>query len=85
MVGSTDYQILMEPKTMKHFTEFMVDELYLAGERVPAGVYREIDTRREVRLDEDDFLPASLDGHAAAYICVQYLWGQRQGTKITVQ
>ena len=36
-----------------------VDELFLAGERVPSGVYRQIGCGREVHLDEEDFLPAS--------------------------
>jgi hypothetical protein len=42
-------------------------ELYLAGERVPPGVYREISSRREVRLEREDYLPASLDGRVACY------------------
>lgn len=54
------------------------DELYLAGQTVPSGMYREIDTGREVRVGEHDQLPASLDGRVAAYICVEYTWGQRQ-------
>ncbi|HSV75013.1 MAG TPA: hypothetical protein VLH79_14730 [Chthonomonadales bacterium] len=53
-----------------------VDELYLAGERVPSGVYRQVGTCRQVCLDRDDFLPASLDGRVACYMRVNNTWGQ---------
>ncbi|HLK60475.1 MAG TPA: hypothetical protein VKU00_28190 [Chthonomonadaceae bacterium] len=53
-----------------------VDELYLAGQCVPAGIYREIGTGREIRLEEEDILPGSLDGRIAAYVCIRYTWGQ---------
>jgi len=55
-----------------------VDELYLAGQCVPSGIYRDTDTGREIRLDEHDHLPASLDGRVAVYICVEYTWSQHQ-------
>ena len=42
--------------------------LYLAGERVVAGFYRRMDARVTVQLDQDDFLPASLDGRVACYV-----------------
>lgn len=43
------------------------DEIYLAGERVPAGLYKQIGSTREVRLSHEDFLPASFDGRVACY------------------
>jgi hypothetical protein len=43
------------------------DEIYLAGERVPAGLYKQIGARREVRLIHEDLLPASCDGRVACY------------------
>jgi hypothetical protein len=58
--------------------EMMTAELYLAGERVPAGTYREVDTGHEIHLDTEDYLPASLDGRVAAYTCLLYTWGQEQ-------
>lgn len=62
----------------RSLSELIADELFLAGERVPSGLYREIETGYEIQLDEEDSLPASLDGHIAAYTCVRYTWGQRR-------
>ena len=42
--------------------------LYLAGERVAAGFYRQLDVKVTIHLEQDDFLPASLDGHVACYV-----------------
>jgi hypothetical protein len=55
-----------------------VDELYLAGERVPSGVYRQLGSSREIRLDAEDFLPASLDGRVACYVRVRNTWDELQ-------
>ena len=48
-------------------TDPLKGELYLAGERVPPGIYRDIESRREICFDCEDFLPASLDGRVACY------------------
>jgi len=53
-------------------------EVYLAGERVPPGVYRQIGTRREICLECEDMLPASLDGRVACYERVLHTWEQIQ-------
>ena len=59
-----------------------VDELFLAGERVPSGVYKQIGGGgREIKLSHDDFLPASLDGRVACYMRVHKLWSQVNKTK----
>lgn len=50
------------------------DELYLAGERVPSGVYHQVGTNRTVVLECEDVLPASLDGRVACYTCVRNVW-----------
>ena len=50
--------------------------LFLAGEKVSPGLYRRIDSRREVYLETEDYLPASLDGAVACYVRVQ-LWANR--------
>ena len=42
-------------------------ELYLAGQKVPAGRYSQIGAHRVVILDRDDLLPGSLDGRVACY------------------
>ncbi len=43
--------------------------LYEAGERVPAGAYMRVDdlSFAVVRLDDEDSLPPSFDGHIAFY------------------
>jgi len=61
-----------------------VDELFLAGERVPSGIYKQLGGTREVSLDhDDDLLPASLDGRIACYMRVRTTWSQlRQPARI---
>jgi len=41
--------------------------VFLAGHLAPAGTYRQVETGQEVRLDREGILPATLDGHVAAY------------------
>ena len=45
----------------------LMGELFLAGEVVPPGAYREINGGRMVELKTIDRLPATLDGHVACY------------------
>ncbi len=52
------------------------EEIYLAGERVLPGTYRQVGGMREVRLDHEDILPASLDGRVACYMRISNTWGQ---------
>lgn len=52
------------------------DELFLAGERVKPGTYRQIGGVRQIQLEQDDFLPASLDGRVACYMRVRDTWEQ---------
>lgn len=40
---------------------------YVAGQLVPPGIYREIESGRLVRLEREDHLPASFDGQVACY------------------
>jgi len=47
-------------------------DLYLAGEKVAAGFYKQIGTSREIYLDQEDVLPASLDGRVACYVRVRH-------------
>jgi len=63
----------------RHENELFEEELYLAGERVPAGLYRQIGSLREVCLDHEDVLPASLDGRVACYRWVRHTWSQITG------
>ena len=52
------------------------EELFLAGEKVLPGTYRQIGGGREIRIEKEDFLPASLDGRVACYMRVRNTWGQ---------
>ena len=63
---------------MRHRIEFDTadDELFLAGEKVEPGTYRQVGGGREIRLEKEDFLPASLDGRVACYMRVRYTWAQ---------
>ncbi len=49
-------------------------ELYLAGECVPPGVYRQVETHRDIVLDREGCLPASLDGRVACYELAPLRW-----------
>ena len=51
-------------------------EIYLAGHLVPAGKYRQIGGSREIRLDHEDILPASLDGRVACYEPLPSTWAE---------
>ena len=57
-------------------------ELYLAGEKVRPGTYRQIGGERQVLLEYEDFLPASLDGKVACYTRVCDTWEQLSGQAV---
>jgi len=63
---------------MLGMNNLFVDDYYLAGQRVPSGLYREIGTGREVNMEEEGVLPASLNGRVATYTCVRYTWHEHQ-------
>jgi|GEM_PF-973934 len=65
---------------MRGLSELQVSdgEVYLAGQRVPAGHYSQIGDCREVCLDTEDILPASLDGRVACYERLTNTWAQHQ-------
>ncbi|BDI33151.1 hypothetical protein CCAX7_52020 [Capsulimonas corticalis] len=60
------------------------DDLYLAGQRVHPGRYKQVGGNgRSIVLEQEDVLPASLDGRVACYQRVNNTWDQisrpRQG------
>lgn len=55
--------------------EVLPEELFLAGERVAPGAYRQVGADKVIELKEEDFLPASLDGRVAVYVLVRDSWG----------
>lgn len=50
--------------------------LFLAGHTAPAGTYRLVGTDQEVRLDQEDVLPATCDGQVAAYVRRPTTWAE---------
>ena len=53
-----------------------IDEMYTAGQKAPAGIYRLVGSTREISLDREDVLPASLDGKVAVYVRQSRTWAQ---------
>ena len=49
---------------------------FLAGHKAPAGIYREVDSGRLVRLESEDILPATFDGRVGVYIRVALTWSE---------
>ena len=62
---------------MQTDTDMFARELYLAGERVQPGLYKQVDGDRIVELEREDFLPASLDGQVACFVRVPRSWDQK--------
>ena len=52
------------------------DEIHLAGELVPPGIYKQISTGRTVNIEHEDRLPGSLDGRVACYVLIRDTWGK---------
>jgi len=50
--------------------------MYFAGRKAPRGLYLNVESGQLVDLGEDDVLPASLDGHVAAYVTAPNTWGE---------
>lgn len=57
---------------------FYTDEIYVAGDRAPAGTYREIGTERVIQLPQMMLLPTSKEGYMTAYVCVRHAWNQER-------
>lgn len=57
------------------------EELFLAGELVAPGIYRQVGSDRIIRLEKEDVLPATLDGRVACYVRIRNLWAQIQATQ----
>ena len=72
---STAKLSIQEPATL-----FAADDsrLFLAGHQAPAGLYRLVGTQQEVRLDQEDDLPATCDGRVAVYERRVPTWAERQ-------
>ena len=64
--------------------DHFVDEIYLAGERVRPGTYKQLGASRELRLEEEDYLPASTDGRVACYVRLTHHWGDRARKPVTI-
>ncbi len=47
--------------------DHFVEELYLAGEKAPPGLYKQIGAPCVIRLGESEALPVGNGGHAVCY------------------
>lgn len=65
----------------KHDVDPVMDEYYLAGMIVPAGLYRLVGTNVRIFIEEGNHLPASLDGRVACYEPIRSTWHQLQQKK----
>lgn len=52
----------------------MEEELYTAGEHVPPGIYKHVDSPYIHKLDDYGTLPARLDGRVTYYVSI-HTWG----------
>jgi hypothetical protein len=58
------------------------ERLYLAGQTVGAGTYREIRSGREVVITTRGTLPATFDGRVAEYVRRTPVWAEiRRGAR----
>ena len=51
------------------------EELYAAGESVPSGIYKHLDSPYILDLAGEDTLPGRLDGRATYYVRLRHTWG----------
>jgi len=58
----------------RHEIDPQYGTLFLAGEYVPAGIYRNVRNGREVHLNEGGILPPSFDGSVAVYAVAPRTW-----------
>ena len=49
-------------------------EIYVAGESVPSGIYKHLDSPHILELDGEDTLPGRLDGRATYYVRLRHTW-----------
>jgi hypothetical protein len=59
--------------------DICTDEVYLAGEWVSSGTYKQVGSNREIWVEDEDVLPASIDGRVACYRRVQ-TWARVNST-----
>jgi hypothetical protein len=57
--------------------EHHMERLLLAGQRVAAGAYRNVETGCCVEFEQDGHLPPSFDGRVACYVPLPRTWRQQ--------
>jgi hypothetical protein len=67
----------MKRKSLSRHPEITTEHVYIAGQKVSPGRYRLVGSERDVLLDREDTLPASLDGKVAEYILWPETWAER--------
>ena len=78
MIGNTHYQSSQGEASAGRSKKGVADHLdyFLAGHPVSAGLYRDMESRRELRMEEESILPATYDGHVAVYVKLPLTWSE---------
>ena len=71
----------MKRKSHTQLPEITSDHIFIAGQKVSPGRYRLVGSQRDVLLDREDTLPASLDGRVAEYILQSETWAELSGAQ----
>lgn len=66
-------------RTSAQLPEITMDDFFIAGQKVAPGRYRLVGSQRDVCLDREDTLPASLDGKVAVYVRRPATWADLKG------
>ena len=64
----------MSHKISPSLPDIVMDELYIAGQKVKPGRYRLVGSSRAIEISIEDTLPASLDGRVAVYVSETPTW-----------
>lgn len=71
----------MQRRDVKMIDKFVLEPgcsspMYVAGHKVPAGSYVNIETGRVIVVTHEDILPASFDGRVATYVQRPQTWAE---------
>jgi len=64
----------MKRKRRSPLPDITTEDIFIAGQKVSPGRYRLVGSQRDILLDREDTLPASLDGRVAEYILQPETW-----------
>ena len=73
---------------MKHnpcsrLPEITTEHIFIAGQKVSPGRYHLVGSQRDVLIDHEDTLPATLDGKVAEYVLQPETWAEVSAARQT--